>query len=38
MNEWQMGLIRSSANPQLLMEELIQAAGTAAPATDLDQI
>ena len=38
MNEWQMGLIRSSTNPQLLMEELIQAAGTAAPATDLDQI
>ena len=38
MNEWQMGLIRSSDNPQLLLEELVQAAGTAPPAAGLAQI
>ena len=38
MNEWQMGLIRNSDNPQLLLEELVQAAGTAPPAAGLAQI
>ena len=38
MNEWQMGLIRSSSNPHQLLEELVQAAGSVVPASDLDQI
>ena len=38
MNEWQMGLIRSSNDPLRLLQELVQTAGTAAPATGLDQI
>ena len=38
MNEWQMGLIRNSDNSQLLLEELVQAAGTAPPAAGLAQI
>ena len=38
MNEWQMGLIRNSNNPQLLLEELVEAAGTAPPAAGLAQI
>ena len=38
MNEGQMGLIRSGANAQQLMQELVQAAGTALPAAGLDQI
>ena len=38
MNEWQMGLIRNSDNSQLLLEELVQAAGTAPPAVGLAQI
>ena len=38
MNEWQMGLIRSSNDPLRLLQELVQAAGTVPPATGLDQI
>ena len=38
MNDWQMGLIQSTNNPRLLMETLVQAAGTAPPAIRLDQI
>ena len=38
MNEWQMGLIRTGSEAELLMAELVQAAGTALPAVQLDQI
>ncbi|MEO6321893.1 MAG: TIGR00730 family Rossman fold protein [Polaromonas sp.] len=38
MNEWQMELIRTGSDAQLLMEELVQAAGTTAPIVLLDQI
>ena len=38
MNEWQMGLIRSGSNSHQLLEELVQAAGSVVPASDLDQI
>ncbi|MDB5843764.1 MAG: hypothetical protein JWP79_1074 [Polaromonas sp.] len=38
MNEWQMGLIRTGSDAELLMAELVQAAGTALPAVQLDQI
>ena len=38
MNEWQMGLIRTGSNAELLMSELVQAAGTALPTVWLDQI
>ena len=38
MNEWQMGLIRTGSNVELLMTELVQAAGTALPTVRLDQI
>ena len=38
MNEWQMGLIRTGSNAELLMSELVQAAGTALPTVRLDQI
>ena len=38
MNEWQMGLIRTGSNAQLLMKQLVQEAGTAAQALQLDQI
>jgi uncharacterized protein (TIGR00730 family) len=38
MNEWQMGLIRAGSDAGLLMAELVQAAGTALPTVQLDQI
>jgi len=38
MNEWQMGLIRTGSDAELLMAELVQAAGTALPTVQLDQI
>jgi hypothetical protein len=38
MNEWQMGLIRTGSDAQLLMAELAQAAGDTAPGARLDQI
>ncbi|MDB5870023.1 MAG: hypothetical protein JWP96_2355 [Polaromonas sp.] len=38
MSEWQMGLIRSGSDAQLLMAQLVQAAGTAVPTVQLDQI
>ena len=38
MNEWQMGLIRTGSNAELLMSELVQAAGTALPTVRLEQI
>ena len=38
MNEWQMGLIRTGSNAELLMTELVRAAGTALPTVRLDQI
>ena len=38
MNEWQMELIRTGSDAQLLMEELVQAAGSTAPNILLDQI
>jgi len=38
MNEWQMELIRTGSDAQLLMEELVQAAGSTAPTILLDQI
>lgn len=38
MNEWQMGLIRTGSDAELLMAELVQAAGTALPTVRLDQI
>ena len=38
MNEWQMGLIRTGSDAERLMAELVQAAGTALPTVQLDQI
>lgn len=38
MNEWQMGLIRTGTDAQLLAAELVQASGSAAGAMQLDQI
>lgn len=38
MNEWQMELIRSGDDAELLLEALVQAAGTARPLLRLDQI
>ena len=38
MNEWQMDLIRTGTDAPLLMKELVQAAGSKAPALQLDQI
>ena len=38
MNEWQMGLIRTGSDAPLLMQALVQAAGTTAPDVQLDQI
>ena len=38
MNEWQMGLIRTGSDAELLMAELVQAAGTALTTVQLDQI
>jgi uncharacterized protein (TIGR00730 family) len=38
MNEWQMGLIRTGSDADQLMAELVQAAGTALPTVQLDQI
>ena len=38
MNEWQMGLIRTGSEAEGLMAELVQAAGTALPTVQLDQI
>ena len=38
MNEWQMGLIRTGSDAELLMAELVQAASTALPTVRLDQI
>ena len=38
MNEWQMGLIRTGSDAELLMTELVQAAGTAWTTVQLDQI
>ncbi|WP_426144774.1 TIGR00730 family Rossman fold protein [Polaromonas sp. DSR2-3-2] len=38
MNEWQMGLIRTGNDAELLMTELVQAAGTALTTVQLDQI
>ena len=38
MNEWQMDLIRTGTDAPLLMQELVQAAGSKAPTLLLDQI
>ena len=38
MNEWQMELIRSDSDATLLLEALVQAAGTTATAVQLEQI
>jgi hypothetical protein len=38
MNEWQMGLIRTGSDAQGLMAELVQAAGTALPTMQMDQV
>ncbi|MGV8805518.1 MAG: LOG family protein [Polaromonas sp.] len=38
MNDWQMGLIRTGSDAPLLMQALVQAAGTTAPDVQLDQI
>ncbi|WP_231379514.1 TIGR00730 family Rossman fold protein [Polaromonas sp. CG_9.11] len=38
MSEWQMGLIRTGSDAELLVAELVQAAGTARPTVQLDQI
>ncbi len=38
MSDWQMELIRSGSHATLLLEALVQAAGTTAPAARLDQI
>ncbi|MDB5742633.1 MAG: hypothetical protein JWR68_948 [Polaromonas sp.] len=38
MGEWQMGLIRTGTQVDLLMEQLVQAASASVPATRLDQI
>ena len=38
MSEWQMELIRTGSDAELLMAELVQAAGTTAPTVQLEQI
>ena len=38
MNAWQMELIRTGSDAQLLLKELVQAAGTTTPTVLLDQI
>ena len=38
MNEWQMDLIRTGTDAPSLMKELVQAAGSATPTLQLDQI
>ena len=38
MSDWQMGLIAVAADPQQLLAQLVQAAGTASEAVRLDQI
>lgn len=38
MSDWQMDLIRSDSQATLLLEALVQAAGTTAPTARLDQI
>jgi uncharacterized protein (TIGR00730 family) len=38
VSNWQMELIRTGSNAPLLLEALVQAAGTTAPTTRLDQI
>jgi uncharacterized protein (TIGR00730 family) len=38
MTDWQMDLIRTGSDAPSLLDALVQAAGTAAPATQLDQI
>ena len=38
MNEWQMDLIRTGSDAPLLMQELVQAAGSKTPTLLLDQI
>ncbi|MDQ3060301.1 MAG: TIGR00730 family Rossman fold protein [Pseudomonadota bacterium] len=38
MDNWQMDLIHTGSNAPLLLEALVQAAGTTAPTTRLDQI
>jgi hypothetical protein len=38
MNEWQMELIRTGSDAELLMKELVQAAGTTQPTAGLEQI
>jgi uncharacterized protein (TIGR00730 family) len=38
MNEWQMELICTGSDAELLLQELVQAAGTTAPTVLLDQI
>ena len=38
MNEWQMGLIRTGSDAQGLMADLVQAAGTALPTMQMDQV
>jgi len=38
MNEWQMGLIRTGSDAGLLLEALVQAAGTTATTMQLEQI
>jgi len=38
MSEWQIGLIRTGSDAPMLMAELVQAAGTALPTVQLDQI
>ena len=38
MNDWQMGLIRTGSDAPLLMQALVQAAGTTAQDVQLDQI
>ena len=38
MNEWQMGLIRTGSDAEMLITELIQAAGTSVQTLKIDQI
>jgi uncharacterized protein (TIGR00730 family) len=38
MNDWQMELIRTGSDAELLLEALVQAAGTTPPVARLDQI
>lgn len=38
MNDWQMELIRTGCDAELLLEALVQAAGTTPPVARLDQI